>query len=117
MVRFLFKTGVPHLCPFIPFQIIPYSHKEPETEFSFFWENSVLLKCYLRNVLAKFPDNATDIELPWLSKSYIKLTVLKRTLYFKVSEGFFSLFSFRFKFVVSFSLYSGEDQFQNCKAQ
>jgi hypothetical protein len=94
--------------------VIPYGHNEPATEFCYDGPFT-LLKCALHNAWVKFPDNATEMELPWLNDSYVHLNGTNKTLHFKVCEGFFSFYSF-FKFVVYFSLSSGKDQFQNFKA-
>ena len=59
-------------CAFGPFQVIPYSHNEAATEF-FYDSPFTLLRCALHTTWVKFPDNATEMELPWLNDSYVHL--------------------------------------------
>jgi hypothetical protein len=42
--------------------------------------------CSLRKVLIKFQDKATEMELPWLDKSYVDLDVSNNDMYFKVRK-------------------------------
>ena len=104
-------------CDFSPFQVIPYSHNEEATNFSF-EGNDKLEQCFLQNVLVKFPNNSTEIRLPWLNESYVHLNVSNNTLYFKVGSGLSNILSMKHFSVQSYVFFSsGKDQFQNCKAR
>ncbi|CAB3995087.1 Hypothetical predicted protein [Paramuricea clavata] len=69
-------------CAFGPFQVIPYSHNEVATNFCYD-DNPTLLRCALHKAWVKFPDNATEMELPWLNESYVHLNGSNKTLHFK----------------------------------
>ena len=73
-------------CILKPFQVIPYSPEDPPTKFTV--EDSSeerLLNCYLLNVTRGQSNDAAEMQLRWLDKSYVNLTVLNRNLFFKVS--------------------------------
>lgn len=75
------------ICEFGPFQVIPYLHDTPVSEFEIV--NKTFSHCNLSEMIkfkVKFPDNATEIEMEWLNKSYVDLTVSGNKLNFKVSE-------------------------------
>ena len=74
--------------------MIPYSHNESATEF-FYDGPFTLLRCALHTTWVKFPDNATEMELPWLNDSYVHLNGTNKTLHFKVCDNVkvFSLFN------------------------
>jgi hypothetical protein len=42
--------------------------------------------CTLTKALAKFPDNAREMELLWLDKSYVDLNVSNKDIYIKVRK-------------------------------
>ncbi|CAB4033804.1 Hypothetical predicted protein, partial [Paramuricea clavata] len=67
-------------CVFRPFQVLPHSHKDPATTFL---HTQQIFSCSLTKAQAKFPDNATEIELQWLNESYVDLNVSNNNLYFK----------------------------------
>ncbi|CAB3995088.1 Hypothetical predicted protein [Paramuricea clavata] len=69
-------------CAFGPFQLIPYSHNESGAEFSYH-DQYMFQRCALHNAWVKFPDNATEMEPPWLNKSYVHFNVSNKTLHFK----------------------------------
>ncbi|CAB4042024.1 Hypothetical predicted protein, partial [Paramuricea clavata] len=71
------------VCPFKPFQVIPYSPKDQAIQFSYDIRNTIFQQCSLEKALAKFPENNTEMELQWLNESYINLTVSSKILYFK----------------------------------
>ena len=50
---------------------------------------------YIQPSWVKFPDNATEMELPWLNDSYVHLNGTNKTLHFKVCDNVkvFSLFN------------------------
>ena len=85
-------------CELGPFQLIPYSQKEPATKFSDFGDRNIWIKdCSLKKdkdklVLVKFP-NATEMEFQWLDQSYVDLGVSNKVLYFKVRKCIHSCFS------------------------
>lgn len=82
-------------CGFEPFQLIPYSHNDRSAKFTVRSDIvNTLLRCDLLMVYGKgksqvkFPDNATEMKLPWLARSYVNFTVSNRDLYFKVRYSF-----------------------------
>ncbi len=77
-------------CLFKPFQVIPSSRNDPVTIFS---NSGQVFNCSLKKALAKFPDNATKMELQWLNESYVDLNVSNNDMYFKVRKSTHLLFS------------------------
>ena len=78
-------------CVLGPFQPIPYTTNIPVTTFTYQEQppnqqqlTETSTNCSLRKALVKFPDKTTEIELQWLDESYVDLTVLNKTLHFKV---------------------------------
>ena len=75
------------ICEFGPFQVIPYLHDSLVSEFEIV--NKTFSHCYLSERIkfkVKYPDNATEIEMEWLNKSYVDLTVSGNKLHFKVRK-------------------------------
>ncbi|CAB4043521.1 Hypothetical predicted protein, partial [Paramuricea clavata] len=71
-------------CALGPFRLIPYNKNEPTRKFFDINNPTVVMKsCSLREILVKFPDNATEMELEWLDESYVDLNVLSDNIYFK----------------------------------
>ncbi|CAB4008248.1 Hypothetical predicted protein [Paramuricea clavata] len=70
-------------CSFGPFQLLPYSQNKPARKFSGS-DNQRMENCYLFYLpQAKFPNNATEIELQRFEKSDVDLNVSNNDLYFK----------------------------------
>ena len=70
-------------CGFEPFQLIPYSHNEPATQFS---QPNAMTNCSLRkkeNNQVKFPNITNNMELQWLDDSYVQFSVSINALFFK----------------------------------
>jgi hypothetical protein len=66
----------PAFCPFSPFQVISYRYYDPVTKFTHDDPNVELKSCSLRKAWAKFPDNATEVEVSeWLDETYVDLKV------------------------------------------
>ena len=72
-------------CSLGPFQLVPYSNDEPATQFKDLNNNRLFQSCSLVKPWSKFPNQTLNIDLTWLNESYVNLTVLNGTLYFKVS--------------------------------
>jgi hypothetical protein len=113
------NIGTDRFCEFKPFQLIPYSHEEPATQFI---SSSTIFSCFLYShanskAQAKFPNNTKEMDLQWLDESYVNFTVSNNKLYFKVLKSTVMLASLTF-FRICFSVSSsGDDQFQVCEAQ
>jgi hypothetical protein len=77
-------------CALGPFQLIPHSLNESAIKFSDNDNDNPNLarmkSCSLRKVLAKFPDNATEMELELLDESYVDLNVSNKDIFFKVRK-------------------------------
>ena len=71
-------------CKFEPFQVIPNDRRQPKTEFNY-KENVEYESCKFEKLEAKYPNNNTRIQIPWLNETYIQLTTSRKTLYFQVS--------------------------------
>ena len=68
-----------------PFQLVPYNYENPATPFTDYDSANLVLKsCTLRLATVKIPNNTTEIEISWLNKSYVDLTVSDGTVLFKV---------------------------------
>ena len=70
-------------CGFTPFQLIPYTHSEPATEFT---QTNKMTSCSLdksRKPQAKFPNITNNTELQWLDDSYVQFSVSNKILSFK----------------------------------
>ena len=81
-------------CELGPLQLIPYTPNEPATKFTDQQQpNRALTSCSLQKARVKFPDNVTEMELQWLDESYVDLTVLNKTLHFKVRTHTMTVFS------------------------
>lgn len=74
-------------CTLGPFQLISYSVKDAAAKFYIDRRDLNLSFCLLSKALAKFPDNATEIELQWLNESYVDLEVLNKTIHLKVRKN------------------------------
>ena len=76
-------------CAFGPFQLLPYSQNEPARKFNGS-DDQRMESCYLLYLpQAKFPNNATEIELQRFDKSHVDLNVSNNDLYFKVRINVF----------------------------
>ena len=84
-------------CTLGPFQLIPYGPDAPAAKFTD-QQNSTkaLTHCSLQKGLVKFPDDVTEMELPWINESYVDLTVINKTLHFKVKLYAMASFSLIF---------------------
>ena len=92
-------------CQLGPFQPISYSHNEPATKFIDQQQPTrVLTNCSLLKALVKFPHKVEFKELRWLNNSYVDLTVLNKTLYFKVKRYTMAVFVFDFLMINLFLL-------------
>ena len=83
--------GLGDLCSFEPFQLIPYSHNEPATQFK---QEETMTSCALskkQKTLAKFPNITKNVELEWLDDSYVQFSVKDNILYFKWKQSVPSL--------------------------
>lgn len=76
------------MCNYRPFQVVPYSHDDPVTSFTY---SGPSVKKFVHCSLAastkarvKFPDNTTEIEMQWFNKCFVGFTVSGTTLSFKV---------------------------------
>ena len=69
------------ICPFSPLQEIPYIKDQT----SFFSHDDQVNDCLFDNASAKFPQNALDIKVHWLSADYMDISVSGSQLRFKVS--------------------------------
>ena len=84
-------------CHLGPFQPISYSHNEPATKFINQQKPTrALTNCSLLKAVVKFPHKVKFKELRWLDESYVDLTVLNKTLYFKVRRYTVTVFVFDF---------------------
>jgi hypothetical protein len=63
-----------------------YSKQDSTTQFNDVDNPNVALgSCSLNKAKAKFPDQAEQMELQWLNRSYVDLTIANgKTLHFKV---------------------------------
>ena len=75
------------VCEFSPFQVIPYRHNTLVTEFKI--ANRRFTYCTLplsTKSKVKFPGDGTEMEIPWLNKSYVNLTASGDKLFFRVRK-------------------------------
>ena len=69
------------ICPFGPFRDISHIKDEAAT----FSHDDQVNDCLFENASVKFPQNALDIKLHWLSADYMDISVSGSQLTFKVS--------------------------------
>ena len=69
------------ICPFSQFRDIRYTKDHTTT----FYHDDQVNDCLFDNASAKFPHNALDIKLHWLSADYMDISVSGNQLTFKVS--------------------------------
>ena len=70
------------ICPFTPFQVIPYNN-DSVTIFS---HDVQVYGCFLENAWVKFSHEGVEIEQQWLTADYMDISVSSNKLYFKVRK-------------------------------
>ena len=88
MFLYAFLNTGDSTCDLGPFQVIPYSHNDVVTQVKFSRRSEKILEyCSLPKPIkskVKFPNSSKEMEILWLNKSFVNLTVSGNTLFFKV---------------------------------
>lgn len=75
-------------CKFEPVQVIPNDPKQPATtEFNYNGNRPQFTSCKFEKLEAKYPNNNTRIQIPWLNETYIQLTTSGKTLSFQWTKS------------------------------